>query len=264
MNRLIFLDIDGTILDGSRGMPDISDKTRYAIGQLQKNGDHVLIASGRCKGLLYKQVYDLKPDGFILCNGAYGEFAGKEIYSYSFKEETLDRIKEVVSRYEGFYIFETLDRAYVESMNGVLFRSFADSWNISPDFFSEDRVIAPILIAMIGFKDYADFPEVIEDIREYADAIPHNGFSSFDINIKDVNKGTGVKKLLEYLDIPREDAYCFGDGANDLEMLKEVGHPVTMGNCDKALDAYGFEKTTDVLDDGVYEYLVKHKLIKAL
>ena len=117
---------------------------------------------------------------------------------------------------------------------------------------------------MIGFKDYADFPEVIEDIREYADAIPHNGFSSFDINIKDVNKGTGVKKLLEYLDIPREDAYCFGDGANDLEMLKEVGHPVTMGNCDKALDAYGFEKTTDVLDDGVYEYLVKHKLIKAL
>ena len=65
MKNLIFLDIDGTILDGSRGMPNISDKTRYAIKQLQQNGDHVLIASGRCKGLLYKQVYDLKPDGLF-------------------------------------------------------------------------------------------------------------------------------------------------------------------------------------------------------
>ena len=264
MKNLIFLDIDGTILDGSRGMPDISDKTRYAIKQLQQNGDHVLIASGRCKGLLYKQVYDLKPDGFILCNGAFGEFQGKEIYSYSFKEETLNRIKEVVARYKGFYIFETLEKAYVESLQGKLFNSFVKSWNISRDFFSEDRINEPIQIVMIGFKDYSVFPEVQKDISEYADASPHNGFSSFDINIKDVNKGTGVKKLLEYLNIPKEKSYCFGDGANDLEMLKEVGHPVTMGNCDKALDAYGFEKTADVLDDGVYQYLVKHKLIKAL
>ncbi len=264
MKRIVFLDIDGTILDGSRNMPDISEKTKYAVKKLKENGDYVFIASGRCKGLLYKQVYDLEPDGFILCNGAFGEFEGKKIYSYSFTEEALEGIREVVDRYEGFYIFETLEKAYVESLQGVLFNDFTRSWNISLDFFSDDRISEPILIAMIGFKDYSAFKDVVKDIREYGDAIPHNGFSSFDINVRNINKGTGVKKIREYLKIDRENTYCFGDGINDLEMLKEVGHPVTMGNCDRALDAYGFEKTGDVLDDGVYEYLVKHKLIKAL
>ena len=264
MRRLIFLDIDGTILDGSRGMPEISDKTKYAVRKLKENGDYVFIASGRCKGLLSKQIWDLEPNGYVLCNGAYGEFEGREVYSYCFDEDVLQRIIEVADRYDGFYIFETLKKMYVKSLDGEVFNSFIRSWNITKDGFLEGRDDDPVQIAMIGFRNYDDFRNIEDDLKEHADVVPHNGFPSFDVNVKNINKGTGVIRISEYLDVDRENTYCFGDGFNDLEMLKEVGHPVTMGNCDKALDVYGFEKTADVLDEGVYEYLVKHKLIKAL
>ena len=264
MKRIIFLDIDGTILDGSRGMPNVSEKTKYAIRQLKENGDYVFIASGRCKGLLSQQIWDLQANGYILCNGAYGEFDGRQVYSLSFEEDVLERIKEVTRKYDGFYIFETLTNMYVESLDGEVFNSFVKSWNISRDLFKEGGDDDPVQIAMIGFRNYDDFKNVENDLKDHADVVPHNGFSSFDVNVKDINKGTGVIRISEYLNTNRENTYCFGDGFNDLEMLKAVGHPVTMGNCDKALDVYGFEKTADVLDEGVYEYLVKHKLIKAL
>lgn len=264
MQNLIFLDIDGTILDASRGMPDISQKTRYAVKQLQENGDYVIISSGRCKGLLNKQVTDLNSSGYVLCNGAYGEIEGKQIYAISFRPEAISKIKEAVRIRNGFYILETLDEMFVNSLELDAFRRFAEGWGLCINSFSERRVDGPYYIAMIGFTDFSYFEGLEEELGEYADLAPHNGFCSLDVNVKGVNKGVGVKKLIEYMNIPKENTYCFGDGMNDLEMLKEVGHPVTMGNCDKALDVYGFEKTADVLNDGVYDYLVKHKLIKAL
>ena len=61
-----------------------------------------------------------------------------------------------------------------------------------------------------------------------------------------------------------ENTYCFADAINDLEMLKHVSHPIIMANADEKLKNYGFEMTDDVLDDGLYNYLVYNKLIKTL
>ena len=66
------------------------------------------------------------------------------------------------------------------------------------------------------------------------------------------------------VNIKREDTYCFGDGINDLEMLKAVGHPVIMANADERIKKYGFENTNDVIDNGFYQYLVNNMLIKAI
>jgi len=47
-------------------------------------------------------------------------------------------------------------------------------------------------------------------------------------------------------------------------MLYEVGHPIIMANADEKIKGLGFDETDDVLDDGLYNYLVSHKLIKPL
>ena len=47
-------------------------------------------------------------------------------------------------------------------------------------------------------------------------------------------------------------------------MLQAVGHPVIMANADERIKHYGFEETSDVLQEGVYRYLVDNKLIKPL
>ena len=44
------------------------------------------------------------------------------------------------------------------------------------------------------------------------------------------NKGVGVRKILDYYHLDKENAIAFGDGTNDIEMLEAVGTGVAMGN----------------------------------
>ena len=264
MKKLIFCDIDGTILDGSRGMNEASEKTKYAISELKKD-NYVFIASGRCRGLLTKEIFDLDPSGYILCNGAYAQIDGKSIYAEYFSDEAVRKILEVTKKYEGFSILETLDSMYVDSLESRPFKLFMEHWGKALDGFIEEKDYSDkYLIAMIGFMEKKTLRKANEELREYVDIFDHKHFSSCDVNVKGVTKATGVKRVMEYLGVAFEDTYCFGDGINDLEMLEAVRHPVIMANSMPELKGRGFEETDDVLDDGFYNYLLAHKLIKAL
>ncbi len=265
MKKLFFCDIDGTILDGSRKMNEVSEKTRYALRELKRNGDYVFIASGRCRGLLGDHIRSLDASGYVLCNGAYAEFEGKEIFAAYFEDEDVEKIRDIVTKYDGFYIFETLDQMYVDSLTSPSFNAFMNGWGKALNGFVEEKdKKEKYLISMIGFFDTTVMPEAEAELTPFVDLASHKQFSSYDVNIKGINKGVGVKKVIEYLGIDLEDTYGFGDGINDLEMLQSVGHPVIVDNCVDGLRHFGFEETDDVLDDGFYNYLVANKLIKAL
>ncbi len=264
MKKLFFVDIDGTILDGSRNMKKVSGKTRYAMRELKKE-NNVFIASGRCKGLLDPDILSLDTSGFVLCNGAYAEVEGKEIFSMYFTKEALDAIRRVVKKYDGFVILEAIDEMFVDSKQSRAYREYMHSWGSALDGFAvggEGR--SDYLISMIGFADRSILKNVEEELAPYVDLAAHKQYSSYDVNIKGINKGAGVKKIMEYLKAAPEDCYSFGDAINDLEMLQCVGHPVVVDNCVPELKTFGFEQTDDVLDEGFYNYCVSHKLIKAL
>ena len=264
MKKIFFFDIDGTIVDSSRDMHLISEKTKYAIRELSKN-DYVFISSGRCKAMLNKQIIDLNAGGYILCNGAYAEINNIEIYKESFSESDLEKIKEVSLKYDGFYCLESLNEIYVNSIENETFNRFTSSWSNELDYLKEDDgKYKDIHIAMIGFKDRKVMNEVEKELNGVCGLDRHFWFDSFDVNVKGISKGYGCIKAMEYLNISKENSYAFGDGLNDLQMLEAVGHPVIMDNCMKQLKNRGFEETTDVLDDGVYEYLVKKQLIKPI
>ena len=54
--------------------------------------------------------------------------------------------------------------------------------------------------------------------------------SNIEVNAAGVNKGRALVRLGERLGIRREEIMAFGDGSNDLKMLKEVGTGVAMEN----------------------------------
>ena len=264
MKKLFLCDIDGTIIDGSRNMKEISDKTKYAIKELSKD-NYVFIASGRCKGLLEKQILDLNANGYILCNGAYAEVDGKEIYQECFCQEAVEKIIDCSLSNHGFYVLETLNHMYVNDVNAPQFIKFLQGWGKCIEGFEARPVLAgKYHIAMIGFSSEEDCINCEKEFGGYAALARHNKFKSYDVNINGIHKGIGAKRVMEYLNIPLENTYCFGDGINDLEMLQSVGHPVIMANSDPKIKGYGFEETDDVLKDGFYNYLVVNKLIKPL
>jgi len=80
MHKAVFFDIDGTLLDGSHGIFKMSEAVRQQIRQLQKNGDVVLLASGRPFAFLYEDLLQFGFDGFILMNGTCIKLRDKVIY----------------------------------------------------------------------------------------------------------------------------------------------------------------------------------------
>lgn len=78
----------------------------------------------------------------------------------------------------------------------------------------------------------------------------------FDILSKGMSKKEGIKTILDIEGIPLEDAYAFGDGDNDIEMLDYIPHSVAMGNASPKAKKHATYHTDDIKQDGVYKGLV--------
>ena len=62
-----------------------------------------------------------------------------------------------------------------------------------------------------------------------------------EINQIHANKGEALMVLADYLGVPRDATMAFGDGLNDLSMIKDAGIGVAMANaCDEAKELAGW------------------------
>jgi hypothetical protein len=66
-----------------------------------------------------------------------------------------------------------------------------------------------------------------------------------------ISKGRALHLVAERLGIPRHAVMAFGDGLNDLEMLREAGWGVAMGQAPSALREAADEVTLSIDEDGV-------------
>ena len=71
----------------------------------------------------------------------------------------------------------------------------------------------------------------------------------------------GIKRLLDIMNINIKDAYAFGDGPNDVEMLDLIENSVAMGNAVEEAKAVSKYQTGHVDENGLYEGLKKTGLI---
>ena len=78
----------------------------------------------------------------------------------------------------------------------------------------------------------------------------------------DSNKGIAVKKMLEILNIKKEEAIAIGDDNNDLSMFEQVGYKVAMGNAINIVKEKADEITLSNDEDGVAVFL--EKLLKEM
>ncbi len=70
-----------------------------------------------------------------------------------------------------------------------------------------------------------------------------------------VNKAQAIRLLCGARNIPMEQTLAFGDGYNDLEMLRAVGQGVAMGNAPAAVRADADAVTLDNDRDGIAVFL---------
>ena len=98
----------------------------------------------------------------------------------------------------------------------------------------------------IAFLEYMPNSKSARWTSAFTDVIPSDG-----------GKDKGIDAIANHLDIKVEEIMAFGDGGNDIDMLKHVGVGVAMGNARDDVKEIADFVTADVDDDGI-TYALKH------
>ena len=261
--KIIFLDIDGTLIDYTQQLPQ---SAREALSRAQANGHKLLISSGRSKPSIYPWLLNLGFDGIIAGEGAYAEFGGKVVFESAIPESQISRVYA--------YLNDQKIGFYEESNSGLHGNRYFLSETARSFGVSEEVAAENLQTAFPGLTfDHQDYhldvnkvsfvmspriskSELEKEFGEYFRIGIWNIFGKGrdfgDFTQKNLNKATAVAVLLEALGRDREDTFAFGDSFNDIEILQYCQTGIAMGNAVDELKAVADYVTSDVTDDGIF------------
>lgn len=261
--KAVFIDIDGTIISTRDNMISPSIKTQYAFKELIKN-NYVFLASGRSKATFPKGVCDLETNGYIGSNGQYACVNGKDIYYKTIDKDLVLDIYKYIESIKGSMLITNKDNVYKVTFNNKQYEEFIRFYSLECEYkkFDIDSVEAAILNPVVYTKAQEEY--LMSTYGDRLDIRKQPDYMSYDVGLIGESKGNAVKRILEYLDIPKEDAYCFGDEVNDIEMMQAVGNSICMANGNKKVKEAASCVCESVLEDGVYYELVRRGLINKI
>jgi Cof subfamily protein (haloacid dehalogenase superfamily) len=254
--QIVFFDIDGTLLDEEKRIPE---STKMAVRALQENGVYTAIATGRSPYMFDWIREELNIHSYVSINGQYVVFEGEEIYKNPINPEWLESLNEMAAGRESALGYCSQDDIRVNNQNHPFIESSFQSLMmdypvVDYDFYKNNLIYQGHLYSRPN-----EAPMFIESFPQLHFVQWHD--YAYDILPAGASKAVGIRKLLEALSIKTENSYAFGDGMNDIEMLKSVGTGIAMGNAvPEAIEAADLV-TTSSSDDGILNGLIQVGLL---
>ena len=266
--KIIFIDVDGTLLNYEAKLPESADK---AVKQARANGHKVYICTGRSEGEIYDYIWEIGLDGMIGGNGTYVKDGDTVVFDQHISAEDERHIVDwLQDRGLEFYLeansglyasrnFETRGEPVIAEYSRRKGKPNADSMKVR-DVFPEMIYGADLYrddINKVSFilESYADH---LASIKEFPDLKcgTWGGAGEIalfgDIGVNAISKGTAIQMLLDHLGADIEDTIAFGDAKVDIPMLEYCHIGVAMGSggdeCKEAADYV----TDGVEEDGLY------------
>lgn len=278
MKKVIFMDIDGTLLNEYGVVPE---SAKHAVQKARKNGHLVFICTGRSKAELFQEILDVGFDGIIGAAGGYIEVEEEVIFHETVSSQDIQHLVDFFNEHHIDFYLESNGGLFSSKNCKSHFRSIMDKIIMeNPEAKEEvERGMLPFHDALIEGKDLiredinkicflgSDIPfEVI--YREFAtkfnvipSTVPILGENSGELSVPGIHKATAIEKLLEHLNIDKKDTFAYGDGMNDLEMIEFVQYGIAMGNAKEPLKQAA-DGVTDIHDDhGIFNSFRKYGLI---
>lgn len=258
MSKALFFDIDGTLV--SFKTHTIPQSTCNAINNLKANGHKVFIATGRPK-LLINNLGDLDFDGFVTMNGAHCYTANhQDIYRGTIPSEDIKRLINYCSTHD-FPFLCVSDKDWFITHSNDAVQEICQLINIkTPPFASIETALDREILEMMGYFPRETDEEIFNGVLTHCDTVRwHSLFT--DIVKKGINKSTGIDEVIRFFGFKLEDTIAFGDGGNDIPMLKHAGIGIAMGNASTKVQAAADYVTTSVDDNGIANALEHFHLI---
>lgn len=256
--KAIFFDIDGTLL--SFKTHEVPESTQKAISLLREKGIKIIVSTGRSINSIDHIKY-LDFDGYITFNGGYcmtteGDilfkqaidpkdirailtYAKSQTLSFSLMSEREITIHDVTPEIAGMYAHLNLP---------------------VPPLVEIDKVDTSGILQtniFIGPQQEAEFMQNV---------MPNSVASRWtplfaDVNPKGQSKQIGIDIFCKYFGLDVNETMAFGDGGNDITMLKHVGIGVAMGNANPEVKDIADYVTDDVDENGIWNALRYFQII---
>ena len=251
MAKIIFFDIDGTLV--SFKTHRVPDSAKRAIAALRAKGVRVFIASGR-QLLAINNLEDLQFDGYVTLNGGYCIVGEQVIYKHSMPSEDMVSLVQYMEERENFPCIFVHENAfcinYTDERTDEVFRLL--NFPQPPTLPLREAATGDIFQLVAFFTKEQE--KAIMAVMPHCEATRWNPLFS-DVIPKGSSKQVGVDKMLDYFGISLDESMAFGDGGNDVLMLKHVGIGVAMGNAEDEVKRAADYVTDSVDEDGVEKAL---------
>lgn len=258
MIKAIFLDVDGTLI--SFKTHAVPASTLDALRQAHARGVQLFIATGRAAGDL-ELLGEIPYDGVVALNGA----------------DCLMRDGRVVARHpipradfeKSLALSAALDFPVGLELNDGVFVN-----RVTPEVVRLAELVAhpiPEQVDLRALFDRGDCcqmcfyfdPELEKRVMAELPGLLASRWCPIfaDINVRGIDKATGLAEFASHFGFAHDETMAFGDGGNDVAMLRAAGVGVAMGNaCDEALNAADYV-TASVDDDGIRKALERFEVI---
>lgn len=255
MKKYIFFDIDGTLTNANPG-GIILPSTHRTIRKLKENGHVVAIATGRSYEMAKDTMKEAGIDNAVCCGGNSLIINDHVLYTDPLeKEKALEVIQECINKnipvgvmIDSSIVIYTHDRDFGKACPEI--PTFAEIRYMDNSDYSQFQEIHKI---HIGIKKGEKNP--LKSLQ--TTGLHYARYHEFSIIVEPDDKYKGIKDMLIHLGGKEEDVVVFGDGHNDLSMMKQASIGIAMGNAIDELKEIATFVTKDCNDDGI-EFACQH------
>lgn len=266
MTKILFTDIDGTLLDDKKQIPL---KNQQTIRELIDKGHKIVLTTGRALSGTVGQAekLGLTFDGcyIIAFNGAeiYDSCRQETLYKCSIPLDTVARIfaiceeqKVHVQTYDDKYVLAKEDNSYLRRYC----KEIVCEAKIDPELPGSLKE-EPSKLLLLSYDDPDKLNEMRKLILSAEGDIVDAFFSSkglLEVVLKGTNKGNAIKRLCNILEIPLENSVGAGDGHNDIPLLETAYVGAAMKNAvAEAKKAADYVTEADNNEGGLAEIIEK-------
>lgn len=259
---VIALDLDGTLTNSKK---EVTARTREALLQAEANGAAIVLASGRptygimpvaeCLEMQQRGGYILSYNGGKIIDCTTGE----ELYSKHLPAELLPILHDYACTHH-FALLGYVGKEIVTEMPNDEYVQVESHINKMPiwgvDNLLESIEAQPTKLLLAGPPErmaqaekellvlVADKMEVFRSAPIFVELVP-----------KGIDKAQSLARLLDVLHLSAVDLTAFGDGYNDLTMIRFAGRGVAMANAVPELRAEADYITLSNDEDGIAAFL---------
>lgn len=260
MIKALFFDIDGTLV--SFKTHQIPQSTVNALEKAKEKGIKIFISTGRPKVFINNiQAIEHLINGYITTNGACC-FVGNDVVSLnSIPKDDVNSIIEFCRSGNYGVIVVGTQLISVINYNNEIKKNFVDTLKVNHSIFSApiNDVLKGEILQISPFFPIEVERKLMTQIKNCISSRWHPDFT--DITSVNADKGQGLKAIAATQNLLISECMAFGDGGNDIPILRAAGIGVALGNSNDEVKASADYVTTHIDEDGVANALKHFEVI---